>query len=461
MFRRISTFVLLLLSLVAPVLAADAPAATKAKRQPIPIQDVRLPNGLRVLLSEDHTAPVYALTIAYNVGSRDEVKGHTGFAHLFEHLMFEGSANVGKGEHSLLIQENGGYLNAATNKEWTLYFESLPANQLDLGLFLEADRMRALGVTQERLDNQRNAVQEERRLRVDNQPYGRASERLPELLFDSFSYQHSVVGSMADLNAASLEDVQRFFKTYYAPNNAILVLVGDFNSQTAIAQVKKYFASIPSQPAPPPVQIDEQPRHGERRETIESPFATVPHMDIAYRIPSGNTADYYALDVLFGVLTSGESSRFYQRLVKEQQVAAGIGGAADEDRGPGFAKFSLTPAPGKPLADAEKAIYAQLEALDKDPPTDEEIQRIRTLVRAKAIGEFRGSMDRAQQMAIYALFYNEPGLINTLEQHYDAVTREDLLRVAKRYLTAENRVVVTTVPAPKPAADAPAKQGGQ
>jgi zinc protease len=222
--------------------------------------DTRLKNGLRVIIHEDHTAPVYSIALIYNAGSRDERQGRTGFAHLFEHMMFKGSQNVGSGEHFLLVFNNGGSMNGTTNKDRTLYYETLPSNQLDLGLFLEADRMRSLEITKENLDNQRHAVQEERRLGVDNQPYGKTFEAFDELAFDSYAYKHSVIGSMDDLNAASVEDVASFFKTYYAPNNAVLAISGDVNTAEALAKVRKYFEDIPSQPPPPPVVVDEKPR---------------------------------------------------------------------------------------------------------------------------------------------------------------------------------------------------------
>src|SRR5271165_6360911 len=231
-----------------PTTSAKKPEARSAAK--IPIQQFKLKNGLRVVLSEDHSAPTYSICVTYDVGSRDEKPGRTGFAHQFEHMMFQGSENVGKGEHFILIENNGGDMNGTTNEDRTNYFESLPANQLDLGLFLEADRMKSLAVTQANLDNQRNAVQEERRLRVDNQAYGKTSEAISDTAYDNFGYKHSTIGSMADLNAASLEELKNFFRIYYAPNNAVLALVGDFKAEEALQKIKKYFEGIPPQSAP-------------------------------------------------------------------------------------------------------------------------------------------------------------------------------------------------------------------
>jgi zinc protease len=221
------------------VLAASVVTLYAAGPLNIPFKEYKLDNGLRIILSEDHSAPAYSLAITYDVGSRDEKPGRTGFAHLFEHMMFQGSENVGKGEHFILIDNNGGNLNGTTTEDRTNYFESLPANQLDLGLFLEADRMRALAVTEGNLDNQRNAVQEEKRLSNDNQPYGETFDTDAEVAYDTFAYKHSTIGSMEDLNAATLQDVQAFFKRYYAPNNAVLTLVGDFKPEEALAKIKK------------------------------------------------------------------------------------------------------------------------------------------------------------------------------------------------------------------------------
>src|SRR6188768_4200331 len=215
-------------------------ATAQSKIQPIKFSDTRLSNGLRVIIVEDHYAPVYAIAVSYAVGSKDERPGRTGFAHLFEHMMFKGSDNVGPGEHFFLVFNYGGSMNGTTNTDRTIYFEIMPKNQLDLGLFLESDRMRSLAITKENLDNQRQAVQEERRLRLDNQPYGKSQERFNELVYDNFAYKHSVIGSMEDLNAATVDDVAAFFRTYYAPNNAVIAIVGDVDTKATLAGIEKY-----------------------------------------------------------------------------------------------------------------------------------------------------------------------------------------------------------------------------
>src|SRR3954468_2215565 len=242
-------FVPVLLAAVGVItpLAADGPT--------VKFTDSKLKNGLRVIISEDHNAPTVSIAVNYFVGSADEKARRTGFAHLFEHMMFKGSENVGSGEHFMLVFNNGGNMNGTTNEDRTNYFEVLPANQIDLALFLEADRMKSLAITKDNLDNQRNAVQEERRLGVDNQAYGKSGEVQQELIYDNFAYKHTTIGSMEDLNAASVEDVAAFFKMYYAPNNAVLVLVGDFKTADALAKIRANFESIPRQPDPPAVDM--------------------------------------------------------------------------------------------------------------------------------------------------------------------------------------------------------------
>src|SRR5262245_45848414 len=342
-----------LAGLGALVLLATVGGLTAAPINKIPFSDTRLKNGLRVIVSEDHTAPVFAIVVNYNVGSRDERKGRTGFAHLFEHMMFKGSENVGQNEHPYLIFMNGGTMNGTTSKDRTLYYEALPANQLDLGLFLEADRMRSLNmtITKDNLDNQRNAVQEERRLGRDNQPYGKTREALEELAYENFAYEHSVIGSMEDLNAASVDDVASFFKTYYAPNNAVIAIVGDVDTKTVLAKMEKYFGPIPQQAAPPKVDMSEPPQTEERRLTIEDPLARLPRIDMAYKVPPTDGGDQDAVDVLATILSGGRSGRFYESIVRQKQLATNVSAFAGDSRGPGLFNIVATPVPGKPLAE--------------------------------------------------------------------------------------------------------------
>jgi predicted Zn-dependent peptidase len=420
----------------------------------IPFKIYKLKNGLTVILSEDHTAPDYSIAVVYNVGSRDEKAGRTGFAHLFEHLMFEGSENVVKNEHSGLISQNGGSDNATTDNDRTLYYETLPANQLDLGLFLEADRMGKLSFSQETLDNQRNAVQEERRLRVDNQPYGKTYEAIDDLAFDSFAYKHSVIGSMDDLNAASLQDVKDFFKRYYAPNNATIAIVGDFNSDEAIAKVKKYFESIPSQPAPPKPDISQPAQTAERRKQLEDQLAQLPRIDIVYRIPAGDNPDYYPLDVMSRILSSGQSSRLYQKLVKDAEVASGANAYAGERPGPALEQITVTVRPGKDLAAVEKMVYDEVARLQTQLVEDWEMDKVRMVLRRNQVSSAQSTLGRAANLAEYYVEFGDANLVNIEYQKLAAVTKADIQRVAKKYLVETNRSVIITLPKPKPAAPA-------
>ncbi|HUK30351.1 MAG TPA: pitrilysin family protein [Candidatus Acidoferrum sp.] len=417
----------------------------------IPIRQEKLKNGLRVVLSEDHSAPTYSIAVAYDVGSRNERQGRTGFAHLFEHMMFEGSENVGKGELDLLVTNNGGSLNGTTNEERTIYYEILPSNQLDLGLYLEADRMRALVITQANVDNQRNAVQEERRLRVDNQPYGQLTDALPELAYDSFPYHHSVIGSMADLNAASLEDVVAFHKTYYAPNNAVLSMVGDFNPDELMAKIRKYFEPIPSQPAPAPVVVNEPPQTSERRKTVTDNFAPLARIDIAYKTVPGNTADWYALDVLSDILATGQSSIFTQKLVRDKEVATTAGAFVDEQRGPGLFQLIAIIRPGHTPEEVEKMIDEEIERAKREPYSNEMLAKVRMLNLRNEVSGMTSTLNRAATMADDDVFYNDPALIYTSVDKFNAVTAADIQRVAQKYLTQNNRTVIITNPKPKTA----------
>jgi predicted Zn-dependent peptidase len=433
-------------SLFVCLLALASVQAQMGRNIRVNYKEITLKNGLRVITVEDPSAPVISTAVTYNVGSRDERRGRTGFAHLFEHMMFKGSENVGAGEHPVLIRNNGGSDNASTSEDRTFYFEALPANQLDLALFLESDRMRSLAVTKDNLDNERNNVQEERRQRVDNQPYGKSGEIQQELLYDNFAYKHSVIGSMEDLNAASVDDVKEFFRIYYAPNNAVLVLVGDFKTSDALARVRKYFEGIPRQPSPPPVDMTEPGPKGERRETVKDPLARATRVAIAYKTVPGNTADFYALQVLSAALQGGQSSRLYQKLVRDKEMVTTVGGFNAENRGPGAFYTTATLRPGSKPETVEAAIYEEIERLKKEPIADWELQKAKMATRRGFFTSLQSSLSRAITIGQYAVYYNEPALINTRLNKVTAVTKEDVQRVANKYLETPNRVVVITLP---------------
>ena len=441
--KRIRIFTIAALAVTLAVAAGTIVAAQEVR---IPIEQFTLKNGLRVVLSEDHAAPTVSLCITYDVGSRNEEAGHTGFAHLFEHMMFQGSQNVGKGEHLILVRVNGGDVNGTTSDDSTNYYERVPANQLDMALFLESDRMRALRITQANLDNQRNTVQEERRLRMDNQPYGKTNEVLEGLSYDNFAYKHSTMGSMADLNAANLDDVAQFFKTYYAPNNAVLALVGDFKTADALAKIKKYFEDIPPQPAPAAVDIAEPAQTAERRTVIEDSFARLPRLDIVYKTVPANTPDFYALDMLGDILFGGPSSRLYQKLVKDKEVALQVAGGVDFRRGPAlFHAFAILK-PGQDSSEAEKLIYDELERVKTDGVTAAEMQKVLIQDRLQQAESMTSTMSRARTLGQYAVYFHDPDLINTILAKYSEITPSDIQRVAREYLGATQRTIVLTNP---------------
>jgi predicted Zn-dependent peptidase len=315
--------------------------------------------------------------------------------------------------------------------------------------------MRSLAITKDNLDNQRNAVQEERRLGVDNQPYGQSDEVQQGLLYDNFAYKHTVIGSMEDLNAATVEDVAQFFKTYYAPNNAVLTLVGDFNSKDAISRIKKNFEKIPRQLNPPAVDMTEPEQKAERRATVDDGLARAIRLDLAFKAIAGNTTDFYALQVLSNVLQGGQSSRLYQKLVKEKEQLTGVFGFMDEKRGPGAFYVQATLKPGVKVGDVEAGIYQEIERLKKEPIADWELQKAKNSTRRAFINNLQNSLSRAINLSQYAVYYNDPGLINTRLDKVNAVTKEDVQRVANQYLRDTNRTVVITMPKPKAKGAAP------
>jgi zinc protease len=428
----------LALFVITPVALGRAPQ--------IKYSDTTLPNGLRVIISEDHAAPVFSVVVNYNVGSRNERPGRTGFAHLFEHMMFKGSENVGQGEHPYLMFVNGGNMNGTTNKDRTMYYETLPANQVDLALFLEADRMRSLAITKENLDNQRNAVQEERRLGIDNQPYGKVGDTLTRLAFENFAYGHSTIGSMDDLSAATVEDVSQFFRMYYAPNNATLAIVGDVDTQATLAKVKKYFGAIPRQATPAAVDMTEPPQTEEHRVTLQDPLARLPRIDMAYKVPPSSSPDYDALSVLATVLAGGRSGRFYENLVRQKQLATNANVGIGESRGPGLFTIVASPAPNASLADLEAAIDTELERVKTGPIADAELEKARSAAQRSYISIMGSSLGRAISLSQDAIFYDAPDWFAKNVDRVNKVTAADVQRVATQYFTHANRTVVITMP---------------
>jgi len=427
----------------------------------IPIEQFTLENGLRVVLSEDHGVPVVSVCVYYDVGSRNEREGRTGFAHLFEHMMFQGSENVPKAAHFQYIFNSGGTMNGTTSSERTNYYETLPANQLPLALWLESDRMRSLKVTQENLDNQRNAVQEEKRLNYDNRPYSNAFLRLNELIYRNPANAHSTIGSMQDLDDATIEDIREFFRIYYAPNNAVLVIVGDFDPAEARALVEKYFATIPRQPTPPGVDVSEPAEVAALSETYPDPFAQLPALMLGWKAPPRRTPDAYALTLGSELLLQGESSRLYQKLVKGDESVIAVQGSVAERRGPSSLYLFAIPKPGRSTEDIRRTINEEIARLATEGPSAEEMEKLRNMLLNDSVRGRQTTMYRAQLLAEYALYDGDPHLVNTEVERYLAVTPDEIKDVVARYLRTDNQALIEILPSPEgtdqaePAADAP------
>ena len=418
---------------------------------PTPIEEFTLANGLRVVLSPDRAIPVVSIAVYYDVGSRNEREGRTGFAHLFEHMMFQGSENVPKAAHFQYIFNAGGTMNGTTSTERTNYFETLPSNYLPLAFWLESDRMRSLKVTQENLDNQRHAVQEEKRLRYDNQPYVNAFLRMNELIFTNPANAHSTIGSMEDLDAATIDDVREFFRIYYAPNNAVLTVVGDFDYAEARTLVDKYFANIPSQPLPPPADVSETEHVAVPEETFHDPLAPAPAFVLGWKIPARRTPDFYALSLAGTLLFEGDSSRLYQKLVKGDESVVSIEGGVDERRGPSALYIFALPKPGQDVHTIREQIFDEIKRIAADGPTDAEMEKLRNSLCNDAVRGRQSTMYRAQRIAEFALYDSDPRLVDSELDQYLNVTAADIKRATARFLDGPHRVVLDIVPAPSAA----------
>lgn len=419
------------------------------KLTPLQIEDYTLENGLRVVLNPDDSIPVVSLAVYYDVGSRNEREGRTGFAHLFEHMMFQGSENVPKAGHFQYVMKAGGTMNGTTSTERTNYFETLPANQLPLGLWLESDRMRTLAVTQENLDNQRSAVQEEKRLRYDNQPYGQVFDLLNSMIYKNFANAHSTIGSMEDLEAATVEDVQEFFRVYYAPNNAVLVVSGSFDTAEAKSLIEKYFATIAAQPVPPALDVSEPPEIALKAQTYEDKLAPFPAFIDGWKVPPRQTPEFHALYLAGKLLYDGDSSRLYQKLVKGDESVIQIFGFTDERRGPSSVIIGAIPKPGKDVQQIRGQIYAEIEQLAAEGPSADEIQKLRNQLINDEVRVRQSSLARAQRIAEFALYDGAPELVNRELEELLQITREQIRDAVAKYLNTDNRAQLDVLPANK------------
>jgi zinc protease len=436
---------------VALATAAPAIAQEAGFEGEIRHETYRLANGLTVILAPDPTATAVAVNVWYDVGSRHERAGRSGFGHLFEHLMFEGSERVPRGTFDRLINEAGGSANASITEDRTNYFATVPPGQMNVALWLEADRMEGLLVTDESMRREIEVVKEERRLRVDNAPYGtsglQARFYAPYDSISCFAYAHSVIGSMEDLDAARLEDVQEFFDTYYAPDNATLTLVGAFDPATARALVEQYFSGIPRGRArEEPVCTDPFSNLPVRREVPDA-AARLPAAFLSYGTVHAGHADSYALDLLAAILGGGETSRLYRRLVREERAALQASASSMSRRGPGLLMVLAIANQG---VDADRLIALvdeEIGRIARDGVTEEELRRARNQARAGAVLGRQTVMGRAETLQWHNHFLGDPGAYRTEMERMMAVTATEVRDAARRYLTASNRAVVVTRPA--------------
>jgi predicted Zn-dependent peptidase len=437
-------------ALAALLLSTAASPAVAQEAGEISYETYELDNGLQVILHQDRSTPVAAVDVWYDVGARDEERGRSGFAHLFEHMMFQGSENVEKAQHLTMVESVGGSVNGSTTEDRTNYFETVPANRVNLALWLEADRMRSLAVTEENLENQRETVKEERRLRVDNQPYGKSFLRFTTMPYDSatcFGYAHSVIGSMEDLNAASVEDVQSFFDTYYAPNNATLVVSGDFETEQVKELIRGYFGGIERSEPPAEVECEVDYDTGIQVDTIMDQNANLPAIFWSYRVPPHEHPDSYALQLVSRLFGQGESSRLHQELVKETGAAAQVNAFLSSRRGPGlFAGFAIANQ-GVPADSLLGLVQSEVRRLAEDPPTTEELEKAKNDYEASEIQGRQRVLQKAEELQHFAHFHDDLADINSALDRYLAVEREDLRRVVEEYLTPDNLSVVVTLPA--------------
>ncbi len=435
-------------ALVALGLIAPAASAQSIEIPPIPIDTFTLDNGLYVIVSPDHSTPLVSVQVWYDVGSAHEAEGRSGFAHLFEHMLFEETEHLADDEISQLVQQAGGNYNGTTNTDRTAYYENLPSNRVNLSFWLHAERMARLVVSEENFERQREVVKEERRLRVDNQPYQNAGLTLDTLMTDYLPYRHTIIGSMADLDAATLEDVRSFYRQHYVPNNATLTVVGDVTTAQIRALAEEYFGDIPRGATPTPLPpASATPRtDGERRAEVPDPLAQLPLMWMAWNTPPANHPDQDALQILAQILSTGESSRLYRRLVNQEQAALAFIAQPDTRLGPGSFRMGALPNQGVELSRLEGLIEEEIQKVIQDGVTDREIEKALNQQRAGAIASRLTAQGKAQMLQSYRLFYGSPFEVNRDIERMEAVTADEVRRVARTYLVTENRTVVIAVP---------------
>jgi zinc protease len=450
---------LLLTCLLAVGMAAPS-AQGKAASFSVPVVYKKLPNGLRVVVSENHASPTVIVEVMYRIGFRIEPRNRTGFAHLFEHMMFQGSEHVGKFEHVRIVNENGGTLNGSTRFDHTNYFEVMPSNALELAMWLEADRMRSLKITPENLKNQQNVVSEEVRVNILNQPYaGFEWLGLPQKANTNWFNAHNFYGDLADIEAATLEDVKAFFDTYYAPNNAVLVVAGDTTPDEVMKLAEKHFGGIPSRTVPPFPDISEPQQTAEKSFIEPDKLARTPAVAFGYHLPERMSREFFALALLDPLLVSDESAKLYQALIKEKQIASAVSGGFNyglgndfDYNGPMLYAFRVDYRPDLKGADVLKAVDEVITKIQQNGITEDELKQVKVNFRSSFFETLEGGgtphFGRSDLLAAFALYDDDPNRINTILGDLEKVTTADVQAAAKKYLTPTNRTSIDRVPAP-------------
>jgi len=424
---------------LAPVLAAVRPPKLQ-------YQITTLGNGLRVILSEDHSTPIVHVSVTYHVGSKNERAGRTGFAHLFEHMMFKGSKNVEPESHTSIIASVGGRSNAFTTEDETVFWQTLPSHYLPLALWLEADRMATLRVDDEAFRREREVVKEERRMRVENQPYGRLSEIIFDHAFVTHPYKHPTIGSMVDLEAASIIDVREFHATYYVPENATVTIVGDFDAEQTLQMVNQYLARVPKAKRPVPRDLPKEPDQTKERRAVVEEAWPLPAVVVAYHITYDGHPDAYPLHIAAKILSDGQSARITQELVYKKRLALTAFGSANIIEDPNLFYAVAIVQPGQTPEAAERALITEFEKMAQLPVADAELQRAKNQFARDYIVSRESNEDKARHLAHAAVIHND---ITTADGEFDIfmnVTRADVQRVARTYFTPNNRVVLHILP---------------
>ncbi len=413
--------------------------------QTIKVTEKVLPNGLKILLKEEHKAPVVTFQIWYKVGSRNECLGKTGMSHMLEHMMFKGTKIHGPKTFSQIVQQNGGNDNAFTSRDYTAYFENFAADRIGIALDLESDRMRGLLLDPKALQSEREVVKEERRMRTEDDPVNAMEEQMMSVAFSAHPYQWPVIGWMSDISSFTRDDLYRHYRTYYEPNNATIVVVGDFDTKTLLPRIEKYFGKIPRGPAVPSVGAVEPTQRGEKRVIVKKQ-AELPAVFAGYKTPTLNDPDSYALEVLQGVLSSGKSSRLYQSLVYEKQLALYAGGDYDNvSKDPNLFMVYAGVMPGKTTDEVEKALYAEVDKFQHEPITDEELQKAKNQIEASFVMSQDSNFYQAMLLGQFESVSSWKQLEKYVE-HIRGVTKEDVMRVAKKYFLEDSRTVGILIP---------------